>query len=101
MISVDQKCIDPLFLSGSDNPSMTIDNIMFNGMNYVVWNRLTRIGLGAKLTLGFIDGTLLKPNESSSEYVRWCRCDDMIKCWILKFNDKRIGSKLIVCEFLL
>ncbi|GJZ38836.1 hypothetical protein Tco_0585399 [Tanacetum coccineum] len=40
--------------------------------------------LGAKLKLGLIDGTCLKPPIQDVKYQRWIRCNYMVTCWILK-----------------
>ncbi|GKE62247.1 pyridoxal 5'-phosphate synthase-like subunit PDX1.2, partial [Tanacetum coccineum] len=40
-------------------------------------------GIGAKLKLGFIDGSCVKPSTASNDLQRWIRCDYMVTCWIL------------------
>nr|GFA25326.1 hypothetical protein [Tanacetum cinerariifolium] len=41
------------------------------------------MALGAKLKLGFIDGTCAKPAIIDVNYQRWIRCDYMVTCWVL------------------
>ncbi|GKA30428.1 elongation factor G, III-V domain-containing protein [Tanacetum coccineum] len=42
---------------GSDHPAMLLTNIPFNGSNFHGWSRNVKMALGAKLKLGFIDGS--------------------------------------------
>ncbi|GJT35233.1 retrovirus-related pol polyprotein from transposon TNT 1-94 [Tanacetum coccineum] len=41
------------------------------------------MALGAKLKLGFIDGTCAQPVVTDVNYQRWIRCDYMVTCWVL------------------
>ena len=41
------------------------------------------MALGAKLKLGFIDGSCGRPLIGTEELQRWIRCDYMVTCWIL------------------
>nr|GEU79064.1 hypothetical protein [Tanacetum cinerariifolium] len=41
------------------------------------------MALGAKLKLGFIDGSCVKPASDHDDLQRWIRCDYMVTCWIL------------------
>lgn len=73
----------PLYLSSSDHPNMSIGNIMFNRSNYLAWSRSIKIGVGAKLKLGFIDGSLQRPNPNSTNLLHWIQYDNMVRSWLL------------------
>ncbi|KAL0369647.1 UNVERIFIED_CONTAM: hypothetical protein Sangu_0282800 [Sesamum angustifolium] len=62
----------------------------FNGGNYLIWSRLIRISLGAKMKLGFIDSKIPKPEKDSDEFGQWYRVDCMVRCWILNSMSKDI-----------
>lgn len=47
---------DPLHLQNSDHPGMSLTTSLLTGSNYLTWSRSTKIALGAKTKLGFIDG---------------------------------------------
>ncbi|PWA69353.1 hypothetical protein CTI12_AA298790 [Artemisia annua] len=84
--SVDQSTLnnnDPLYLESSDHPAMVLTNTPFNGNNFLGWSRNVKMALGAKLKLGFIDGTCVKPPVNDVNVQRWVRCDYMVTCWIL------------------
>ncbi|GJZ64779.1 retrovirus-related pol polyprotein from transposon TNT 1-94 [Tanacetum coccineum] len=52
---------DQLHLASFDHPGMMLTNTPFNGGNFLGWSRTIKMALGAKLKLGFIDGSLPKP----------------------------------------
>lgn len=74
---------DPLSISNSDHPGMVLTQTPFNGGNFLGWSRNIKMALGAKLKLGFIDGTCVKPAVTDVNYQRWIRCDYMVTCWVL------------------
>ena len=74
---------DPLHLASSDHPAMALTNTPFNGGNFLGWSRNVKMALGAKLKLGFIDGSCPKPTITDVNVQRWIRCDYMVTCWIL------------------
>ncbi|GKB12380.1 copia protein [Tanacetum coccineum] len=53
---------DPLYVASSDHPGMVLTNTPFNGSNFHGYSRNVRMALGAKLKLGFIDGSCVKPD---------------------------------------
>ena len=48
---------DPLFLYNSDHPGMVLVTAPLTGKNFLTWSRSIKIALGAKMKLGFIDGS--------------------------------------------
>ena len=59
---------DPLHLASSDHPGMNLTNTLFTGANFLGWNRTVKMALGAKLKLGFIDGSSPKPALTYPNY---------------------------------
>nr|GFA39749.1 hypothetical protein [Tanacetum cinerariifolium] len=74
---------DSVHLASSDHPGMMLTSTPFNGSNFLGWSRTIKMALGAKLKLGFIDGSLPKPAVIHNDYQRWVRFDYMVTCWIL------------------
>ncbi|GAB4845586.1 hypothetical protein Ancab_038988 [Ancistrocladus abbreviatus] len=58
--SNDLLLTDPLFLASFNHPGMTLSTVAFNGNNFLEQSRLVKMALGAKLKLGFIDGTCIR-----------------------------------------
>lgn len=73
----------PLFLHSSDNPGMLLVNQLLIDQNYSQWSRSIKLALSAKMKLGLIDGTVIQPASSSSTYLQWTRCNDMVVSWLL------------------
>ncbi|KAK4408961.1 hypothetical protein Sango_0477100 [Sesamum angolense] len=86
---------DCLQLQDSDHPTMILVTTPFNGGNYLIWSRLIRISLGAKMKLEFIDGKIPKPEKDSDEFGQWYRVDCMVRCWILNSMSKDIFESFV------
>ena len=54
----------PYYLHHSDNPGIVLVSQVLTGDNYTSWSRAMMIALSVKNKLGFINGSLVKPNES-------------------------------------
>ncbi|XP_024982943.1 uncharacterized protein LOC112519181 [Cynara cardunculus var. scolymus] len=50
--------------------------------------------LFAKNKIGFIDGSIKKPEKTASNYMAWMRCDAMIKGWLTTSMEKEIRSSV-------
>ncbi|GJS37420.1 retrovirus-related pol polyprotein from transposon TNT 1-94 [Tanacetum coccineum] len=62
---------DPLYIGSSDHPGMVLTNTPFNGTNFDGWSRNVKMALGAKLKLGFIDGTCNRPSVDNVDKQRY------------------------------
>ncbi|XP_074307074.1 uncharacterized protein LOC141642244 [Silene latifolia] len=83
---------EPLFLSPSDNPSMSMVNSPFNGKDFINWTRGVILALGSKNKEGFINGVIAEPEITSDKYKAWKCCDYMIRCWILSSMTPEVKS---------
>ncbi|GJT48729.1 sulfotransferase 16 [Tanacetum coccineum] len=61
---------DPLYIASSDHPGMVLTNTPFNGTNFHGWSRIVKMALGAKLKLGFIDGSCNRPSVDNVDEQR-------------------------------
>ncbi|GJW47249.1 hypothetical protein Tco_0078895 [Tanacetum coccineum] len=89
---------DPLYLASSDHPGMMLTNTPFNGGNFISWSRTIKMALGAKLKLGFIDGSSPKPAVIDVDYKRWVRCDYMVTCWILNSMVAELSESFLYAQ---
>nr|GEZ45648.1 hypothetical protein CTI12_AA233370 [Tanacetum cinerariifolium] len=71
---------DPLYIASSDHLGMVLTTTPFNGSNFNGWSKNVRMAFGAKLKLGFINGSRVKPDVGDAELQRWIRCDCMVTC---------------------
>nr|GEU61051.1 hypothetical protein [Tanacetum cinerariifolium] len=64
---------DPLYIGNSDHLGMVLTNTPFNGTNFLGWSRTVKMALGAKLKLGFINGTCVKPVNEGGNLQRYAQ----------------------------
>ncbi|XP_048494780.1 uncharacterized protein LOC125494928 [Beta vulgaris subsp. vulgaris] len=83
---------DPFYITSSDQTASKLVSINLNGSNYISWKRNVRRALIAKNKIGFIEGTLVKPDESHKDYNRWMRCDYLVICWLMNSMNEEIGE---------
>lgn len=78
------KMGSPYFLAPSDNPGVSITPVTLTGENYAEWASELENALRAKRKMGFINGTLLMPNEKEepAEAELWKQVNSMIVGWI-------------------
>nr|GEX66769.1 protein transport Sec1a-like [Tanacetum cinerariifolium] len=81
---------DPVWL---EMRHLHIADVLTDG-NYNDWAREMTNFLFAKNKTDFVDGTLKKPETSSSEYKSWMRCDAMIKGWLTTTMEKGIRDSV-------
>lgn len=74
---------DPYLISSLDQTISKLVPANLNGNNYMSWKRNVRRALVAKNKLGFLDGTIHKPDLSDKEYNWWMRCDYLSTSWLI------------------
>ena len=77
----------PYYLHPSNGPSALITAIVFDGLNYNLWEKAIHTALKAKNKLGFIDWTLERAepngNEDFLEFHARDIANSMIYSWII------------------
>ena len=63
--------------------------------NYNTWNSSILVALDAKSKLGFIDGSIPKPQETDPHYTAWCKCNGMVLAWLFNSLTKDLQSGVI------
>lgn len=89
---------NPIHLYSSDNPGMKLVRDQFDGSGFSNWKRSMTIALYARNKLGFVDGSLPKPESTSTSFKSWSKCNDIISSWILGALSKSIGRSVIYCN---
>ncbi|XP_074282696.1 uncharacterized protein LOC141607234 [Silene latifolia] len=89
----------PLYLHPSDNPNLTLTQIVFNGNNYDLWSEAVKNGLDAKNKLTFIQGKVKKPeddddDEENIELVAWRQCQAMLRAWLRNVIDEKLHPSI-------
>ncbi|KAL5808245.1 hypothetical protein ACOSQ3_028936 [Xanthoceras sorbifolium] len=78
----------PYFLHSSNHPRALLVSNVLTGNNYPTWKRSMKMALNAKNKLGFIDGSMVQPPETSQNLKVWERCNDMVLSWMLNAIEK-------------
>ncbi|XP_026379468.1 uncharacterized protein LOC113274224 [Papaver somniferum] len=66
----------PYYVHPVDNPTTVIFTPLLTSDNYCIWERGVRKSLSAKAKLGYIDGSVTKP-EDPIDLLHWTRADDL------------------------
>ncbi|XP_074267766.1 uncharacterized protein LOC141591354 [Silene latifolia] len=86
---------DPLYISNTDQPTLKLTEIKFNGNNsFLQWKREVYNALIAKNKEGFIDGTCKTPDKTGNTYHQWRRCDLLVMRWLTNSVESHIGETL-------
>lgn len=85
----------PLYLHPNDHPGLHLVNQVLTGDNFNQWKRAITIALSAKIKLGMINGTCVKPSSTSAYLNLWNRCNDMVISWLLNSVSPEIGSSIV------
>ena len=80
----------PLYIHPSDYPKQLHVNDVLTDSNYADWSQEMMNFLFAKNKIGFIDGSIKKPDKTAADYMAWTRCDAMIKGWLTTAMEKDI-----------
>ena len=96
--AIDDPC-SPYFLHHSDNPGVSLVSQLLNGDNYSSWNRTMIIALSAKNKLGFVDGSVPKPDGQDVNLLNsWIHNNNVVISWILNSVSKEISASIIFSE---
>ena len=63
--------------------------------NYNTWSKAVLISLDAKTKLGFIDGSIPKPQSIDHPlYTAWCKCNNIVLAWLFNFVSKDLQPSM-------
>ena len=86
----------PYFLSSGDNLGVSLVIQPLTEENYNTWSRAILISLDAKTKLGFIDGSIPKPQSVDHPYYRaWCKCNSTVLAWLFNSVSKDLQSSIV------
>ena len=89
----------PYFLHHSDSPGLVLVSQHLTGDNYSSWSRAMTIALSIKNKVGFIDGSISKPEGTDFNLLNsWIRNNNMVISWILNSVSKEISASILFSE---
>ncbi|XP_021859797.2 uncharacterized protein [Spinacia oleracea] len=65
------------------------------GESYGDWRRSMMISMSSKNKLGFVNGTINKPEITDATYPAWMRCNDMMISWLLFNLESNIAKSVM------
>lgn len=89
---------NPYFIHHSDNSGLVLISQPLTGDNYPSWNRAMVIALSVKNKIGFIDGTIILPEDNEDLLNQWIRNNNIVISWILNSISKEISASVIYLE---
>jgi len=92
----------PYFLHPCEGPGIIITAVVFDGKNYELWQRAIQTALRAKNKLGFIEGTLKRPETATeqefSEADAWDLVNSMLCSWLLNVIEPKLWLNVAYIE---
>ncbi|CAA7037264.1 unnamed protein product [Microthlaspi erraticum] len=89
--------LSPFYLHPSDGPGNLITTVQLKGENYEDWAKHVRNALRTKRKLGFIDGTLTKP-DSDEEIEQWEVVNSMLVAWIMNTIESNLRVSISMVD---
>ena len=79
----------PYYLFNSDNLGVSLVVQHLTKENYNTWSSAIFIALDAKTKIGFIDGSIPKPQSIDHPcYAAWCKCNNTVLAWLFNSISK-------------
>ncbi|KAJ9538691.1 hypothetical protein OSB04_031424 [Centaurea solstitialis] len=96
VVSTASSDTDPFFLHHSDNTGLVLVSQPLNSENYLSWSRSMIIALSVKNKIGFIDGSLVRPDGTNQQKLNaWIRNNHIVISWILNTLSKEISPSVM------
>lgn len=84
---------NPLYMHHAENPgAILVSQPLLGTHNYSSWNRSMTMALTIKSKLGFVDGSILKPDPTPDSYYSWSWCNMMVTSWLFNSISKDIAT---------
>ena len=80
--SSQRKTISPYDITTFDSPGLLITQVQLKGKNYDEWARPVRTTLKARKKFGFIDGSIKKSMDDSTDLEDWWIINSLLVSWI-------------------
>ncbi|CAH9076259.1 unnamed protein product [Cuscuta europaea] len=89
----------PYYLSNSDFPGINISGLVLKGEgNYREWSTAMKNAFRAKRKMGFIDGTIERPEEDIEDLEDWLTVNSMLVGWLMTAVDPTLRTNLTYME---
>ena len=87
---------NPLFIHPFDRPSSLGQGEKLTGSaNYRSWRRAMEIALSTKRKIGFVQGTIPKPEGDPAKLEQWEACNNLVISWIMNSVSESISKSIL------
>ena len=90
--------MSPYHLNSIDNTGQVLTPILLNGTNYERWSKLMMNSLRTKRKVGFLNGSLKRPDGEGDDAERWDMVNSMIIGWIYSSVEPKLRSSISLVE---
>ncbi|XP_070005684.1 uncharacterized protein LOC142163062 [Nicotiana tabacum] len=84
----------PFYVHPSDILGSSLFSVPFDGTGYGSWRRTILVALSVRNKLDFINGSSIKPPNSSPLARQWQRCNDVVVSWLTYSLSKDIAHNV-------
>ncbi|XP_009761843.1 uncharacterized protein LOC107831357 [Nicotiana tabacum] len=88
----------PLYVHPTDVLGSSLVPVPFDGIGYGSWRRTILVALSVRNKLDFINGSSIKPPDSSPLAGQWQRFSDLVVSWLTKSLSKDIARSIEYSE---
>nr|XP_017256623.1 PREDICTED: uncharacterized protein LOC108226191 [Daucus carota subsp. sativus] len=87
------------YIHPSDSASLQLASVKFNGTGFTSWKRSMILSLSHKNKIGFVDGSIPKPDATSPDFKPWERCNNLVCSWLLFNLDEEIAQSCLYFDY--
>ncbi|XP_052297240.1 uncharacterized protein LOC102606840 [Citrus sinensis] len=87
---------DPFLVHPSDSPTIVLVSPPLTGNKYGTWVRTMIMALQVRNKLGFVDGTITKPDDDDGG--KWQRCNDPVRSWVLNSISSKLACSVLYAQ---
>lgn len=84
----------PQVIIHQDNTPL-ISGITLDEDNFPLWSNLMEMRIGARNKMGYLDGTIQKPNPSEATYATWVTENNKVKNWLIDAMSPSLMQRFI------
>ncbi|CAN7024392.1 unnamed protein product [Brassica rapa subsp. trilocularis] len=92
--TVVRRTISPYDLHSADNPGAVISHPLLKGTNYDEWACGIKTALCSRKKFGFIDGSIKRPEEGSTDLEDWWTIQALLVSWIRMTIEPNLRSNI-------
>jgi len=90
-----RRTISPYDITTFDNPGLLITQVQLKGENYDEWTPSVRTALRGRKKFGFIDGSIKKPMDDSTDLLEdWWTINSLLVSWIRNTIESSLRSTI-------